>query len=59
MREEGLLTTSQSPEEIEIEIGLRLYDTKTSGLLVGRLSDTTSALKEYIGILIYGLRGWL
>jgi len=26
---------------------------------VGNLSDTTSALKEYIGILIYGLRGWL
>jgi uncharacterized SAM-binding protein YcdF (DUF218 family) len=26
---------------------------------VGNLSDTTSALKEYIGILIYRLRGWL
>jgi hypothetical protein len=23
------------------------------------LNSTTSALKEYIGILIYGLRGWL
>lgn len=26
---------------------------------VGNLSDTTAALKEYIGIVIYGLRGWL
>ena len=26
---------------------------------VGNLSDTTAALKEYIGILIYSLRGWL
>ncbi len=26
---------------------------------VGNLSDTTAALKEYIGILIYNLRGWL
>jgi uncharacterized SAM-binding protein YcdF (DUF218 family) len=25
----------------------------------GNLGDTTAALKEYIGILIYGLRGWL
>lgn len=26
---------------------------------VGNLSDTTAALKEYFGIVIYGLRGWL
>lgn len=26
---------------------------------VGNLEDTTVALKEYIGILVYGLRGWL
>jgi uncharacterized SAM-binding protein YcdF (DUF218 family) len=26
---------------------------------VGNLSDTTSALKEYVGILFYGLQGWL
>ena len=26
---------------------------------VGNLSDTTAALKEYIGILIYSFRGWL
>ena len=26
---------------------------------VGNLSDTTSAIKEYLGILTYSLRGWL
>lgn len=26
---------------------------------VGNLQDTTEALKEYIGIFVYGLRGWL
>lgn len=44
MREEGLLTTSQSPEEIEVEIGLR---PKQLNEFVGQ-----EALKERLSILI-------
>lgn len=44
MREEGLLTTSQSPEEIEVEIGLR---PKRLDEFVGQ-----EALKERLSILI-------
>lgn len=40
----------------ELNLTTQLFNLLPS---VGNLSDTTAALKEYFGIVIYGLRGWL
>jgi uncharacterized SAM-binding protein YcdF (DUF218 family) len=40
----------------EPNLAIQLFNLLPS---VGNLSNTTSALKEYVGILIYGMRGWL
>jgi len=46
---------------IEEEVGEQTLQGTILRLIpdVGRLADTTRALKEYIGIVIYRLRGWL